>query len=355
MWPQTKITQLLNIALPIVQAPMGGGISTPELVAAVSNAGGLGSLGLGYSSPADIRQAIQAVRALTDKPFAVNLFVTEEHPVNADKMERARQAVAECCKELNIKISPAHAPYAPVFAEQMQVLIDEKIPVFSFTFGVPSANWLEALRANKTVLIGTATSLAEARMLAEKGIDIIAAQGVEAGGHRGTFIGKAKDSLFDIISLTRSIIYNVTTPVLASGGIMNAEGIVGALAAGAMGVQMGTAFLTCPEAGTNAAVKHLLLQSEFDDTTLTTAFSGKLARGIKNAFITRMQKHETEILPYPIQNALTAAMRTAAAKQGNTDFISMWAGQHAYLSTGAPAGELIAELNRQMSSLFAPR
>jgi nitronate monooxygenase len=355
MWPVTKITQLLQISLPIIQAPMAGGVTTPTLVSAVGNAGGLGSLALGYTTPDDMRKLISETKALTDKPFAVNLFIPEEHPVTAEHLERARKAVAECCQELNFKISPPHAPYAPAFDEQMQVILDEKIPVLSFTFGMLPDKWLQACKANNIILIGTATNLAEARQLEEKGIDIIVAQGTEAGGHRGTFIGKAKDSLFDINSLTKTIIYNVKTPIVAAGGIMNVEGVIGALAAGAVGVQMGTAFLASPESGANAAFKQLLIQTEFDDTTLTAAFSGKLARGIKNKFITRMQKFDHEVLSYPIQNALTSPMRKASATQNNTDFMSMWAGQHAYLTSGKPAGELILEINQQMSSLFAKK
>jgi nitronate monooxygenase len=355
MWPETKITQLLKISLPIVQAPMAGGIATPALVAAVSNAGGLGSLGCGYNTPDEMRLAIREVKKLTDKPFAVNLFISEVAHASDDQLERARKAVSESCKELNVKISPVHAPYAPSSDEQMQVVIDEKIPVLSFTFGILSEKWLKEFKANNVVLIGTATSLAEAKIFEEKGIDIIAAQGSEAGGHRGTFIGKAKDSLFDIASLTKTIIYNIKIPVLASGGIMNAEGVVAALASGASGVQMGTAFIASPESGASDAFKELLLKSEFDDTVLTRAFSGKYARGIKNKFMTRMEKQEQDILHYPIQNALTSGMRKAAANQNNTDFMSLWAGQHAYLSTGMPAGEFVQEINRKMSSLFTPK
>jgi len=357
MWPTTKITQILKIALPIVQAPMAGGVTTPALVAAVSNAGGLGSLGSGYNSAEDIRKAIREVRELTDKPFAVNLFVPE-HSVatpNNDQMERARKAVAECCKELNVKISPVHAPFAPDFAEQMQVVIEEKVPVFSFTFGIPADNFLESLKQNNTLIIGTATNLAEAKALEEKGVDIIAAQGGEAGGHRGTFIGKAKDSLLDISSLTKSLLYNIKTPILACGGIMSVETIVGALASGAAGVQMGTAFLACPEAGTNQAFKEMLMHAEFDDTTLTTVFSGKLARSIKNKFIARMQKYEQDVLHYPAQNALTSGMRKAAATQNTTDFMSLYSGQHGYMTTGMPAGEFIQELNRKMSQMFSAK
>jgi nitronate monooxygenase len=355
MWPDTKITQILKISLPIVQAPMAGGITTPALAAAVSNAGGLGSLGMGYNTPAEIKIGIKELREQTDKPFAINLFIPEEHPATPDQLERARKAVSECCKELNFKVSPVHAPYTPSFDEQLQVLLDEKIPVFSFTFGIPSDRWIQLFKANNILLIGTATNLAEAKLLEEKGIDVICAQGSEAGGHRGTFIGKAKDSLFDISTLTKSLIYNIKRPIIAAGGIMNIEGIVTALAAGAAGVQMGTAFIACPESGANSAFKELLSKTEFDDTTLTNVFSGKLARGIKNKFITRMQKHEQDVLSYPIQNALTSSMRKAAASQNNTDFMSLWAGQHAYFSSGVPAGDLIQKLHREMSLLFTKK
>lgn len=352
MWPKTLITERLQISLPIVQAPMAGGITTPAIVAAVSNAGGLGSFGAGYNTPAEIRQAIHDIRKLTNKPFAINLFIPEEHPVTPTQLELARKAVAESCKELNFKISPVHPPYAPSFSEQIQVIIDEKVPVFSFTFGLLDKKWQQALKANQTILIGTATNLAEAKLLEEQGIDIIAAQGSEAGGHRGTFLGKPKDSLFNIAALTKSLIYNVKPPILASGGIMDAEGIITMLGAGAAGVQMGTAFIACPESGAHPAFKELLLTTEFDETILTNVFSGKLARGIKNTFITRMQTHEKDILNYPMQNALTTPMRRAAAQQNNIQFMSMWAGQHAYLTTGMPAGEFIQAINKKIPSLF---
>lgn len=352
MWPKTSITQLLNIVLPIVQAPMAGGITTPAMVAAVSNAGGLGSYAAGYNTPEEIRQAIHDIRQLTNKPFAVNLFIPEEHPVTPAQLELARKAVSESCKELNFKISPVHPPYAPSFSEQIQVVIDEKVSVFSFTFGLLDEKWKQALKANQTILIGTATNLAEARLLEEQGVDIIAAQGSEAGGHRGTFVGKPKDSLFNTAALTKTLIYHIKTPILAAGGIMDAEGVISMLGAGATGVQMGTAFIACSESGAHPAFKKFLLKSEFDETILTNVFSGKLARGIKNTFMTRMQVHEQDILHYPMQNALTTPMRRAAAQQNNIQFMSMWAGQHAYLSTGMSAGEFIQAINKKINLLF---
>src|SRR3990167_5688567 len=164
MWPKTKITELLKIAFPIIQAPMAGGITTPELVAAVSNAGGLGSLGAGYMTANDIRSTIKQIQQLTNKPFSVNLFIPEKHQSMHEEIEKARRAVQEACYELNFQVTTAKPPYTPSFEEQMNVLLEEKIPIFSFTFGIPPLNWIEDFKKNGIVLIGTATTLEEAKL-----------------------------------------------------------------------------------------------------------------------------------------------------------------------------------------------
>ena len=351
-WPDTKITKLLNIHLPIIQAPMAGGATTPELVAAVSNAGGLGSLGAGYMSADEIKLAIKKIKSLTDKPFSVNLFIPEKHSATAEQIEQARTAIQTSCTELNFTVGSIKPPYAHSFAEQMNVIIEEKVPIFSFTFGVLSASQLEILKQNKIILIGTATSLKEAQLLEEIGVDAIVAQGNEAGGHRGTFLDKAENGLIDLSSLISVLVENIKTPIIAAGGIMNATGIITPLSLGAAAVQMGTAFLCCTESGISPLYKKILLNTSHDNTTLTRAFSGKLARGIVNKFITRMQLHEKNILDYPIQNALTSSMRKEAYKQNNADFISMWAGQAAYLCKTLSAAQLIEELNSQVIALL---
>jgi len=352
-WPNTTITRLLNIALPIIQAPMAGGATTPELVAAVSNAGGLGSLGAGYMTPDEIRAIIKKTRALTDKPFAVNLFVPEEHHTNDDQIERARIVVQASCPELNFTIPAIKAPFSPPFEAQMNILLEEKIPVFSFTFGIPSRAWIDAFKKIDSKLIGTVTSLDEAKLLEENGIDIIIAQGSEAGGHRGTFLKNAENTLINLSSLITSLIKHINTPIIAAGGIMTAKDIVNALSLEASAVQMGTAFLCCTESGIHPLYKKLLLNLSQDETILTRAFSGKFARGIKNKFITRMQLHEHDILDYPIQNALTSAMRKEAQKQNNTDFMSMWAGQSAYLCKEISAAKLIEDFDTEVSHIFS--
>jgi nitronate monooxygenase len=351
-WPHTKITKILNIILPIIQAPMAGSATTPELVAAVSNAGGLGSLGAGYMTADEIKLAIKKIRALTNKPFSVNLFIPEKHHATDEQIEHARKVVQASCAELNFTVDSIKPPYAPPFKEQMNVIVEEKVPVFSFTFGIPSAYWLEIFKRNKLTLIGTATSLEEALFLEKNGIDAIVAQGSEAGGHRGTFLGKAENALMELSSLTSILVENIKVPIIAAGGIMNAKGIVDTLLLGASAIQMGTAFLCCTESGISPLYKKFLLDTSHDNTILTRAFSGKLARGIVNEFITKMQPHEKNILDYPIQNALTSAMRKEAYKQNNIDFMSMWAGRAAYLCKALPAAQLIEELNSKVIALL---
>ncbi len=352
MWPNNIASKLFQISWPIIQAPMAGGISTPELIAAVSNAGGLGSLGAGYMSADEIRSSIKKIKHLTDKPFAVNLFIPEAHDATDDEIEQSRKNVQECCSELNFNIDSVKPPYAPMFDEQMQVILEEEVPVFSFTFGIPSEYWIEIFKRNGIVLVGTATSLEEAKLLEEYGIDAIVAQGSEAGGHRGTFLGEAEDSLHSISTLLPLLVQHVKIPVIAAGGIMDAQGIVASLKQGALGVQMGSAFLCCSESGAHPSYKKLLLEASDDKTTLTRAFSGKLARGVTNNFITRMRGFEDEILDYPIQNKLTGAMRREAARQSKTDFMSLWAGQSAYLCRDCSASGLMQEMVNDVGNIL---
>ena len=332
---------------------MAGGATTPELIAAVSNAGGLGSLGAGYMSADDIYKAIAKIRQLTHKPFSVNLFIPEKHEATIEQMQRAREAIQECCPELRFEIDNIKPPYAPPFEEQMNAILEEKTPIFTFTFGIPSQHWIETFKKKGILLMGTATTVEEAKLLEASGMDAIVAQGREAGGHRGTFLGKAEDALIDLASLVPSIIDSVNIPVIAAGGIMDAKGMLAAIVSGASAVQMGTAFLTCTESGIHANYKSTLLNTTHDNTILTRAFSGKLARGINNTFISRMQSHENDILQYPIQNALTSAMRKEAVRQSDTDFMSMWAGSFDFLCSNLSATEFINKLNHEMLELTA--
>ncbi|AWN73656.1 nitronate monooxygenase [Legionella anisa] len=350
MW-QTRLTEKIGLRFPIIQAPMAGGATTPELIAAVSNSGGLGSLGAGYMTPAEIRHALKTIRKLTNKPFAVNLFIPEEHSASEAQIQKSCVDIKKSCHELNIEIEPVTKPYAQSFEEQINVILEEKIPVFSYAFGLLDAEWISKLKKNHTILIGTATTLAEARVLEESGIDAIVAQGSEAGGHRGTFIGKAEDGLIGLFSLIPQFVEQIKIPIIAAGGIMDGRGIVAATYLGAEGIQMGTAFLSCFESGIPDVYKHALLTQQHDNTVLTRAFSGKLARGIRNQFIERMEARKINILDYPIQNALTSMMRKKAKEQNDIDFMSMWAGQSAQLCRNMSANELISALVLEAEAL----
>jgi nitronate monooxygenase len=347
-----KCTEKLGIQYPIIQAPMAGGATTPELVAAVSNAGGLGSLAAGYMSPDDIRKAIKRIRNLSKKPFLVNLFIPEEKSATPEQIQKSCHNIEQCSKELDQKIKPVFPPYMQPFEEQIQVLLKENVPFFSFTFGLLDPKWIKCLKSNKTLLIGTATTLFEAQALEESGVDMVVVQGSEAGGHRGTFLSKEEDALIDLFSLIPQCIEKLKIPVIAAGGIMKGADIVAALTSGAVAVQMGTAFLSCYESGIHNKYKEILLAQQQDNTKLTRAFSGKLARGIQNKFIDCMQTKPSSILDYPIQNALTKAMRKKAEEIDDTEFMAMWAGQAVALCRDISAERLVVQLIDEMNEIF---
>lgn len=317
MWPHTKVSETLGIKYPILQAGMAGGVTTPQLVAAVSNAGGLGTLGAAYMSPEQILTAIREIRRLTTHPFAVNLFIPTEPIVSTETIEQMNQRLQPYRTELGIDSPPRIVQYAESFAEQIQVILDEKVPIFSFTFGIPDSRTMQELKANETLVIGTATTFREALMLEQSGADMIVAQGSEAGGHRGTFAVAFEEALVGTMALIPQIVDRVNVPVIASGGIMDGRGIMASLALGASGVQMGTAFLTCTESGAHPAYKEAVLNSTEESTQITRAFSGRPARGIRNRFMADMQNVRQEIPAYPIQNVLTRDIRQEAAKPWN--------------------------------------
>ena len=338
---------LPGIEHPIILAPMGGGPGTPALAAAVSNAGCLGSLAGGYLTPEQIHAEIAKTRALTDRPFNVNLFAGGYHT----QSDRDAGPILEVMRDIHAKFQLPEPTVPEVgpdpFDAQVEAILDARPAVFSFTFGIPPQTTLQALRAAGIVIIGTATTLLEAEMLAEAGVDAIVAQGLEAGAHRGTFAAAFTDALVPTLDLTRQIAATVRTPVIASGGIMSGHDIAVALAAGASAVQLGTAFLACPEAGTSEAYRRALLNSSGDDTVITRAYSGRAARGIRNTFIDRIAERDELILPFPFQNSLTRPMRTAAAKAGDAGYLSLWAGTGVSQIRTLPAADLISTLLRE--------
>ncbi|MFD2330952.1 NAD(P)H-dependent flavin oxidoreductase [Cohnella sp. GCM10020058] len=340
---ETSFTRRLGIPHPIVQAPMAGGPATPELAATVSNAGGLGSLGAGYWSPAQIRDAIRAVRRRTDRPFAVNLFVPERPGTKAtdDDVSAMNAHLNAYRAKLGIEPDPALPANAVSFEDQLQVLLEEEVPVFSFTFGIPPAETIEALKRRGIVIVGTATTIAEGIRLEAAGVDAIVAQGSEAGGHRGTFLSEAADALIGTLALVPQLADRVSVPVIASGGIMDGRGLAASLALGASAAQMGTAFLASPESGAHAAHKRLVLSSAEDATAVTVAYSGKAARGIRTDFMRDMHAYPGTIPDYPIQNALTRDIRQAAAQADDPSLMSLWAGQGLRLATAQAAADIV--------------
>jgi nitronate monooxygenase len=341
-WPNTPLTDRLGIRYPIIQAPMAGGPGTPQLAAAVCNAGGLGCLAGGYLQPEQLWQAIAEMRALTDRPFAVNLAARGPSRADPARIARARELLAPYRAELGLSPEPPDLPEPPGFDEQLDVILEARVPVLSFVFGVPDTEYLALLREAGITLLGTATHLLEAIVLEESGVDFIIAQGAEAGGHRGTFVGHPEQGLVGILTLAPLLAKHVAVPIIAAGGIMDGRGIAATRVLGAAGVQMGTAFLACPESGAHPAYKALLSQGSEIATTLSRVFTGRHGRVLRNRLVNELHAHEAEFPGFPFQLFLTQDLRQAAAEQGLTDFMALWAGQGCHLCESRPAAELIA-------------
>jgi nitronate monooxygenase len=312
----------------------------------VGKAGALGFIGAAYLTPAQIAESARAVRERTDRPFGINLFAPQPAPSGVD----ARAAVARVAPYFaELGLEPPSAPaMAPVtFGDQLDVALDSSAAAFSFTFGALPDEAIAAIKARGMYVLGTATTVDEALTLERAGVDAIVAQGSEAGGHRGTFGGDFQAALVGLVALVPQVVDAVRVPVIASGGVMDGRGIAAALTLGAAAVQMGTAFLTCDEAGIPDAYKEAILGAHEDGTRLTRAFSGRLARGIVNRFLTEVEGDSPAILPFPLQNTLTRPLRAAAAKAGRAEFLSLWAGQGVRLARRQSASELVARLARE--------
>jgi nitronate monooxygenase len=349
------LLQRLGVVHPVLLAPMAGSGGTPELAAAVSNAGGLGAWGGAYAKPEEIAAAIRPIRKLTDRPFSINLFCggyASDHGIDPQPM---LDLVAKAHAELGLP--PPVLPPVPrnPFDEQLQAVLDERPPIFSFTFGMPSGAQIAALKARDIAVTGTATTVEEARRLDQAGVDAIAAQGAEAGAHRGSFAAPFEESMVPLATLVRGICAITRLPVIACGGLMDGRDIAAALRLGAAAAQLGTAFLPCPESGAPAAYKQALLSAKADTTVITRAFSGRPARGLTNRFIAMVNSmtangKEQFILPFRQQNDLTRPMRNAAGQKGLPDFISLWAGQGVTRSRQMPAADLVRTLLKEMSA-----
>lgn len=348
----SRVIDILQIKYPIIQAGMAGAITTPELVAAVSNSGGLGTLGAGYMSPEQIRKAIYKIRELTNKPFGVNLLLTKEVQIEKEKINEAKVLLNGVNRELGIEEEDVvNLPKS--YKEQLQVLAEEKVPVVSFAFQTLEQEEIDELKRRGIKVIGTATHVAEARALAELGVDIIAGQGSEAGGHRGTFIGKEQDAMIGTFALISQLVAAVPhIPIVAAGGVMNGQGLVAAFALGAEAVQMGSAFLTSEESITHDVYKEAVLKSTDTSTIVTRAFSGKYARGIRNEFIERHEGKEEGLPMYPVQNVLTSKIRQEAATQNKGEYMSLWAGQASALARIEPAQHVVERVVKEAEDVM---
>jgi nitronate monooxygenase len=340
----------LGIEHPVLQAPMAGGPSTPELVAAVSNAGGLGSLGAAYLTAEEITEAIRRIRQATDRPFNVNLFAGGYDLKAGGDPAPMLTLLAEIHE--NYGLPPPVLPILPPdpFPDQLAAVLEARPAVFSFTFGIPDAGVMTRLKERGITILGTATTVEEALLLEEAGVHGIVAQGVEAGAHRGTFAGPFEAAMVPTLDLVRGIANAASVPVIASGAIMDGDDIRAAMALGAGAAQLGTAFLACPESGASEAHKRAILEAGRDTTVVTRAFSGRPARGLANEFIARLERKQGTILPYPLQNALTRPMRAAAAKRGDAGFLSLWAGTGVARARALPAADLVRRLLEEMSA-----
>lgn len=355
MRAQANSLEQLQLRHPIIQAPLAGGGDTPELVAAVGNAGALGFIGAAYLDPGQIQQAAQAVRAKTSRAFGINLFAPQPAPDIPSDLGNVLKLLAPYFAEVGLPAPSLPAKPHNDFDEQFPAALESGASIFSFTFGVIPAAAIAALHARKILVAGTATTVEEAVTLENAGVDAVVTQGSESGGHRGTFAGDFEKGLIGTISLVPQVTDAVSVPVIASGGIMDGRGIAAALALGASAVQLGTAFLTCHESGVPEAYKQAILQAREDQTRVTRAFSGRPARGLVNRFMDEMEAGDNakSIPPFPLQNALTRPLRTAAAKQGRAEFLSLWAGQGVRLARRQSAAELIACLGQETEATLA--
>jgi len=356
-WNENRLTAKLGIDYPVIQGPLGG-LSSQTLTVAVSNFGGLGSFGAHGLAPEAIKEVIAEIRSLTSKPFAMNLWVSMEdegaQTSDENAFNRSLAPLAAHIAALGAS-RPTFKPYSPArFEDQARVLIDAKVPVFSFIFGIPPREVLEECRAKNIVTIGTATTPEESAALQEAAVDAIVASGFEAGGHRGSFLRSPEDSLTGTLSLVPQITDKVKVPVIAAGGIADARGVIAALALGAEGVQMGTEFLACEESGANLLHRQTLREKKAGHTALTKGFTGRLARGIHNRLLQELNQDATAILPYPLQRSLVRNLAIPAEAAGRSDLLPLWAGQSANLSTCTDVLAFLTSLVEETSEIAGP-
>lgn len=351
MWPDRRLCHVLGIDHPIIQAPMAGS-ATPALAAAVSNAGGLGSLGCAEMTAHELAAQVAKLRADTNRPFNLNFFAHPAPRADSAVFARTRERLLPWYRRRGLaELATAAAPHGPGFDDdRLAVLLALKPKVVSFHFGVPDQASLAALKAAGIILMSTATTVAEARSLQEAGIDVVIAQGWEAGGHRGSHIPRAPADGVGTLALVPQIADAVKLPVVAAGGIGDGRGIAAAFALGACGVQIGTGFLSCPEAGTDTVRRAMLRNAAETDTMMTDAFSGRAARAVRSDYALEMERTRTGLPDFPSMYDLSEPLLHATEPR-EVSFLLY--GQAARLNRELPAAELFARYVEEAASVFA--
>jgi nitronate monooxygenase len=345
---RNEFTRRLMLDAPIVQGPFGSGLSSVDLTVAVSESGGLGSFGVHHLDGAGIRDVAAKIRARTRRAFALNLWMPlgdSDEPELSDAQWNAALALLKpYFEELRVPLPVRPARFGPRFDEQLETVIELAPPAFSFIFGVPSPVVLERCRRAGILTVGAATTADEAKLLGDAGVDAIVATGFEAGGHRPSWLREPETCLTGTLALLPQVLDVAMVPVIAAGGIADGRGIAAVLVAGAAAAQIGTAFLACEESNAAPLHRNKLFSADARRTSLTRAFTGRLARSIHNEFIDAAQEAEKSIAPYPVHAWLTAQLRAAALAAGRADIVSLWSGQAAPLLKHRRARELFESL-----------
>jgi nitronate monooxygenase len=337
----STVFDLRELAVPVIVAPMAGGPSTPELAAAGTNGGGLGYVAAGYLTAEVFAERVVAARQLTSGPLGVNLFVPQASAGTEAEIEAYAAALAGEAQRYGVGLGEPRFD-DDRWSAKLDVVLDFRPQVASFTFGLPSADECARLRAAGIVVVGTVTTLAEAQSAVARGVDALVAQGPAAGGHRGTFDPSAQPASEPLDDLLAAVVAGVDVPVVAAGGLATAEDVARAVAAGAVAAQLGTAFLLADEAGSSPVHRAALQDPQFTETVVTRAFSGRYARGLRNRFI---DEHEAEApFGYPQIHYLTSPLRAASVRAGDPHATNVWAGTGFRAAKAAPVAEIIDDL-----------
>ena len=333
--------------LPIIQAPMAGGITTASLVGAVSEAGGIGSFGFAYCSATEIKQNLRNARKITKKPINANFFIFPEIHENGDtEFQKAVRSLQNLSINFDIETDSIQPPYNPSLKAQLEVIWSEKPEVLTFHFGVPDEQIITQAKSLGITVGVTVTNIRTAELAFRAGIDFFIAQGSEAGGHLGYFQDADFETKMTSLKLLGMLKQKFSLPIISAGGIMDGYDIRKYLKSGAAGVQMGTAFLCCHEAGTSTTYKKYVIEKKKRPTEFTRGFSGRWARSIQNEFTIHMKgKH---ILPFPIQNTLTSKLRAFANANKNGEYLSLWAGKEFARARALSVADLLHELSLEM-------